>query len=67
MRPSSEVKGDDQVPSVDGIEVEESGDDDTIRAFMGTWRKRVGEEYLRWFVEKGADVDAHRASAVMRQ
>jgi len=67
MRPSSEVRSDDRVPSVDDIEVEESGDDDTIRAFMGTWRPRVGEEYLRGFVETGADAGVHQASAVMRQ
>jgi hypothetical protein len=36
---------------VEGFEVEEIRDEDTIRRFMADWRQRVSREYARSFLE----------------
>jgi hypothetical protein len=36
---------------VDGLEVEEIRDEDTIRRFMADWRRRVSDEYALALLE----------------
>jgi hypothetical protein len=51
MRPRDGTDDDDQGLPVEGLEVEETQDEDTIRRFIRDWRKRVSEEYARSILE----------------
>ena len=45
MQPLDDTQEADQVIPVDGLEVEEVHDEDTIRQFVAAWRRRVRREY----------------------
>lgn len=45
MRPLDDANTDDESLPVDGLEVEEVRDEDTIREFVAAWRRRVSREY----------------------
>jgi hypothetical protein len=44
MRPLNETTDEVEGLSVDGLEVEEIRDEDTIRQFVVAWRRRVSRE-----------------------
>jgi hypothetical protein len=44
MRPLNETTDEVEGLSVDGLEVEEIRDEDTIRQFVAAWRRRVNRE-----------------------
>lgn len=45
MQPLDDTQEEDQVLPIDGLEVEEVHDEDTIRQFVAAWRRRVNREY----------------------
>jgi hypothetical protein len=59
MRPLDETQEEQDLP-VDGLEVEEIHDEDTIRQFVAAWRRRVSREYARSLLQ---DRPTHRPPA----
>ncbi|NJD32708.1 MAG: hypothetical protein FIB04_12580 [Gammaproteobacteria bacterium] len=55
MRPRNEPKDDEQFLPTDGLHVEETDDEDTVRLFLRAWRRRVSEEYARSILEGRTD------------
>ena len=51
MRPLDEANEVGTDLPVDGFEVQEIRDEDTIRQFMADWRRRVSREYALAFLE----------------
>ena len=51
MRPLDEANEIGTDLPVDGFEVQEIRDEDTIRQFMADWRRRVNREYALEFLE----------------
>jgi len=51
MRPLDDAKDIGTGLPVDGLEVEEIRDEDTIRRFMADWRRRVSDEHALAILE----------------
>jgi hypothetical protein len=55
MRPLDESFDEEQVLPIDGLVVEESSDEVTVRQFMLAWRRRVSREYAMALLQERSD------------
>lgn len=55
MRPLDESFDEEQVLPIDGLVVEESSDEVTVRQFMLAWRRRVNREYAMALLQERPD------------
>jgi hypothetical protein len=55
MQPRDDANEEGETLPTDGLEVEETRDEDTVRRFMADWRKRLSAEYAQSILQAPGD------------